>query len=415
MRLITLFCTTTAVLLLNSGIVAAQNTKTELPAKADAPESPPADNDADDDADDAQGKKASPIDKVRTYVEKKGWVERFSGDSDGFYPRFGGMTTGSGFAPGVGYRRHFGDDVLLDLSGGLSKKLYKVVDARARWVLALDDRLELWTNFRYQDFPQEDFFGLGHTSSEAARSNYALTSTDFVGRGLFHLTPWLDVGMDLGYFQPTISSGTDNTFPSTEHLFSSAQAPGLDAQPDYLHTTWFADADNRDRRGSPTRGGRYFISFARWDDQTLQRFDFNRFDAEASQFFRLIPKHVFGVHGGISYVNNDNGHQVPFYFLPYVGGSDTLRGFEEFRFRDENILYLNGEYRWQVLKLLDIAAFLDAGEVRPDWQDIDLGDLRTSYGIGFRVHNSKATFLRVDIATGGGEGTRLFFKLRPSF
>ncbi len=83
---------------------------------------------------------------------------------------------------------------------------------------------------------------------------------------------------------------------------------------------------------------------------------------------------------GLSYVNNETGDRVPFYFLPYVGGSDTVRGFREFRFRDENILFLNAEYRIRVHRFLHVAPFFDAGEVRADWEDIGPGDLRTSYG-----------------------------------
>ena len=40
----------------------------------------------------------------------------------------------------------------------------------------------------------------------------------------------------------------------------------------------------------------------------------HRFDAEASQFFPVMgPKHVVGVRVGLSYVNNETNHRVPFY------------------------------------------------------------------------------------------------------
>jgi hemolysin activation/secretion protein len=106
---------------------------------------------------------------------------------------------------------------------------------------------------------------------------------------------------------------------------------------------------------------------------------------------------------------------VPFYFLPYIGGSDTVRGFREFRFRDENILFLNAEYRIRVHRFVHVAPFFDAGEVRADWEDIGPGDLKTSYGIGIRGGTDDRIFVRIDIGTGGDEGTRLFFKFGPSF
>jgi outer membrane protein assembly factor BamA len=127
------------------------------------------------------------------------------------------------------------------------------------------------------------------------------------------------------------------------------------------------------------------------------------------------PAHVVAARLGLSYVNNETGHFVPFYFLPYIGGSDTLRGFHEFRFRDENTLFLNVEYRWRLVRFLEIAPFFDAGEVRADWEDIGPSELKTSYGVGFRAVVENRTVIRMDVGTGGGEGVRVFFKFGPSF
>ena len=46
---------------------------------------------------------------------------------------------------------------------------------------------------------------------------------------------------------------------------------------------------------------------------------------------------------------------------------------------------------------------------------INFKDLKTGYGIGFRFNTYKSVFLRIDIATGGHEGTRMFFKFSPAF
>ena len=53
--------------------------------------------------------------------------------------------------------------------------------------------------------------------------------------------------------------------------------------------------------------------------------------------------HVVSGRVGFSYVNNEAGERVPFYFLAYVGGVDTIRSFREFRFKDENAMWLSAE------------------------------------------------------------------------
>ena len=200
-------------------------------------------------------------------------------------------------------------------------------------------------------------------------------------------------------------------------MFTEPEAPGLLQQPGYLHTTFFADVDYRDQRQRPRSGGFYHVALGVWNDRTLQQYDFKRFDANFNQYVPLdaAKKHVLLGRVGLSYVNNDTGSRVPFYFLPYIGGSDTVRGFREFRFADENALWINTDYRWAAIKWVSLALFFDAGEVRSDWEDIDLRDLRTSYGFGFRFNSDKTVFARLDVGFGGDEGRQIFFKLGPSF
>jgi outer membrane protein assembly factor BamA len=356
------------------------------------------------------------VEKAKAWADKHQILGRLNGDVDGWYPRLGGMTRGGGFALGPGYRRHFGN-ILVDLSAGLSTKTYVAGDVKVRWLQALDDRVELWTSYRYEDFPQEDYFGRGLTSIRSNRTSYDFDSIDFTAVGIFKPLPWLRAGAELGYMSPDVGEGTDSKYLSIEQVFSDTDAPGLLEQPDYLHSTFFADIDYRDERGRPRSGGFYHVAIGLWNDRTLQQYDFTRFDANVSQWLPLDvdKQHVVLGRIGLSYVNNDTGSRVPFYFLPYVGGVDTIRSFHEFRFRDENALWLTAEYAYMPMKWVSVAAFVDAGKVAADWQDIRPSGLERGYGFGVRVHSNRQTFARLDLATGGGEGWKVFLKLGPSF
>ena len=212
-------------------------------------------------------------------------VERLNGDIDGWYPRLGGMTRGGGFALGPGYRFHVTDDgIFVDLSAGLSLKGYKSADVNVRWVQALADRVEFWTDFRYEDFPQENFFGLGLESTESGRTSYRFSSNDLSARALFKPSRWFNIGGRLGYVTPEIGPGTDKGFPSIETLFTDLDAPGLATQPDYVHTEFFSEADFRDRRGNPASGGFYRASIGFIDDRGRDQYDHRRLDALAAQY-----------------------------------------------------------------------------------------------------------------------------------
>jgi surface antigen Omp85-like protein len=356
--------------------------------------------------------------KLRRFADETQIVQRLNGDIDGWYPRLGRMTRGSGLAFGPGYRLHtFDDRIFVDLSAAISTKGYKAVDANVRWLTAFADRIELWTDFRYEDYPQEDFFGMGFSSRLEDRTSYDYDSSNITLRGLVRPVRWLQLGTSVGYLRPDVGPGTDKAFPSIEQLFTDADTPGLTAQPNFLHSTFFGELDLLDARGNPRRGTFSRMSFAIVDDHTLDQFDHRRFDALAVHYVPLVAskKHVVSGRVGTSYVNNETGHRVPFYLLAYVGGVDTIRSYREFRFKDENALWLSGEYKWVALKHVSVIGFIDAGEVRRDWNDIDLTGLKKGYGFGFRVHSEKQTFARFDVGTGGGEGWQMFLKLGSEF
>ena len=252
---------------------------------------------------------------------------------------------------------------------------------------------------------------------DPVRPSYDFDSSSFTVRGLAKPLRWLHLGSELAYVSPDIGPGTDQNYPTLEEIFGDIDAPGLGEQPDFLQTTFFADIDYRDEPGRARSGGFYHAGFGIWDDRTLQRYDFRRLDLNVSQWVPLDADKAHVIHGriGTSYVNNEVGERVPFYFLPYVGGVDTIRSFDEFRFKDENALWMTAEYNWTPMKYFSLAAFVDAGKVRADYQDINLKNLKTGYGFGIRAHTNKMTFGRLDFATGGGEGWQMFLKLGPSF
>jgi hypothetical protein len=354
------------------------------------------------------------IARARAWAREKQIVERLEGDVDGWYPRLGGMKRGSGFGGGPGYRTHVLDGhVLLDVSGALSYRFYKAVDVRARWLEAFGKRIELWTDYRLEDDPQEDFFGTGPDTRLSMRTSYTYRASDLSVHGEVKPVPWVHLGARLGYLHPWILRGRDPLFPSIEERFTDADAPGLARQPSFIHTSVFTDVDLRDVAGNPRRGGLYHAAFAHWDDRSLNAFDFNRLDATAIQHLPLnrAQTQILSPRVGLSLVNNAPGERVPFYYLPYVGGIDTIRSFREFRFADENALWLGAEYRWIVGPWWSLVGFADAGRVTHRWDQMNLSNLRPGYGGGVLIHSAKQTFARFYVGTGGGEGVRTYLSL----
>jgi outer membrane protein assembly factor BamA len=105
---------------------------------------------------------------------------------------------------------------------------------------------------------------------------------------------------------------------------------------------------------------------------------------------------------------------VPVYLQPTLGGSDDLRGFTSYRFRDYHSLKLSIEHRWHAFSLLDMALFADAGKVVPFKSELDVSGLHYSGGIGLRLRLRGAIITRIDLA-GSSEGVRLIWTFSDAF
>ena len=117
---------------------------------------------------------------------------------------------------------------------------------------------------------------------------------------------------------------------------------------------------------------------------------------------------VLAAHGLMTLTNADANHEVPVMLAPYLGSGSTLRGFANRRFTDRNRVLVNGEYRWRPSRYLDMALFIDAGQVAADRRDFDFAEFDVAWGIGARFHGPTYNAFRIEVAR-GREGIRLVF------
>lgn len=358
------------------------------------------------------------LEKLLLYVEDRDPLGRLA-PRNGFFVRYGyhEKPVGSGIGVGGGYRHDlFSHNARLVLEGGETFRNYHLLrgDFSLPWLA--DDRLEVGVEGTYRHHPQEDFYGIGPTAPEDDRVSFRLNTTAVLGRGLLRPAPWLELGGHAGLISPSVGTGTDSRFPSIEDRFDAVTAPGLASQPDFGYRDVVAAVDYRDQPGNARSGGYYSVGWAQYRDRDRGTYDFDRLDVRAQQFFPIFDeKRVFAVQARVVTSHTDAGSEVPFYFQPTLGGSTTLRSVADYRFRDDNVLHLNAEYRWEAFSGLDMALFTDWGKVTADPGDLDFDNLQRAYGLGFRFNTYKEVFLRVDIGGGAGEGLHYHIKFSKAY
>jgi hypothetical protein len=345
------------------------------------------------------------------------FAEKRSGDGSeekgGFYPELSNMPTGAGWITvGPGYRHWFFDNQLLVAgSAAISWRAYKMAQTRVELPGLAGDRLVVGSQVRWQDLTQITFFGTGPDTAQSQRSEYRLKSTNVLGYAEVTPTAWLSFGGRIGWIRRPSVMAPAGTFkrghPATEEMFPNDPVFALDEQPRYGYGEASVAIDTRDHRGYPRRGGIYRAGWSRYSDRDTGTFSFRRSELEAAHFVPVAPGVVLAARGWLVTSQTAEGNHVPFYLQPGLGGNNTIRSYNDYRFHDRNLLVVNVESRFAIFTHMDAAVFADAGNVAPRVAELDLH--RRAFGVGVRVHTLKATLARFDVSHGEA-GWMLFFR-----
>jgi hypothetical protein len=331
----------------------------------------------------------------------------------GLYPYLGSVYSGGGFTVGAGYRQFTGDNTFWDLHGLYSLTSYKLMELSTASLGHAAGRVDLGARVGWRDATRVGYYGIGTRTSSGDRANYRMKQTYAGGDLKVRPGGFLVFGAGLAYEAYDLESGRGGA-PSIEERYTAETAPGLGADPTFVHGQVSAGVDWRPSAGYARRGGLYELRYHKYRDRD-ETYTFGRVDAEVVQHLPLLRENWVISLRGLVQTTSDAGDQVPYFLLPSLGSGSTLRAFPSWRFRDRHSLLLQGEFRWIPNRLgLDMAIFYDAGKVTARRGDLDLDGLKSGVGIGVRFHGPATTPLRVELAR-GNEGLHLVFAGTAAF
>ena len=331
-----------------------------------------------------------------------------------WHPSFQSAYYGGGLTVGAGYAHHVSPYNMLDVRGTYTILGYKRIEAEFTAPRLFHRRGSLSVVGGWREATQAAFYGLGMSSSLQNRADFDFQQQYASGTLAFWPTRrLLMLGGGLELSQWSVQRGRGD-FPSVDAVYTPRTLPGVGAKTTYVHSQGTVAFDWRESPGYSRRGGYYGITAHDYTDRD-QQFGFNQVDYEAIQHLPIFREAwVFSLRGIARTTYSKAGQEVPFFLLPYVGSGHTLRGFISHRFRDQNALILNAEWRIMVNRFMDTAFFYDAGKVAARRADLDLDGLKSDYGFGVRFHGPFATPLRIEVSR-SPEGTRLVFATTPIF
>lgn len=156
--------------------------------------------------------------------------------------------------------------------------------------------------------------------------------------------------------------------------------------------------DTRDKIINTTRGNRMELITELAGGPIGGDADYYRLEFRGSQFYPVFEfqEQVLALIGRAGVVDNfGDSRDVPFYDKYFLGGPQTLRGFEYREVGPKNnfgeplggktYAFFSAEYSLDVVKPIRFALFYDAGFVNADAYDFSPADFNDNFGIGIRL------------------------------
>lgn len=312
---------------------------------------------------------------------------RGTGDKVNLHWEFGGAGAGKNYT--LSYTRPWINDNGDSLGASIFNRIYEYddYDANGDKVAEYDKRRKGWNltwghvsdeyrtnyfNFESSKESYDDGFETGEVMDKYLAKNHI---TDY------HDSDWYKDIMD--------NFGTTNSFTFT-HVF-----------------------DNRDNYFNASKGRR--ISFAaQWGGHGLGGdYDFYKFTAEGRFYKALGNGHILALRLMGGYIDGD----VSYGNLFDLGGSDTLRGYEDDQFKGKKMYAATLEYRFPIAKKVQGVLFTDAGstwgidEGKIPWYTDD-DSLNWSVGVGIRLQTPIGP-IRLDY--GHGDRNKFNFSFGTQF
>jgi len=155
--------------------------------------------------------------------------------------------------------------------------------------------------------------------------------------------------------------------------------------------------DSKDRMFNPTEGSEHGLSiqYAGIGGDI----GFTKYVAKTGWYFPLVVDTVGFLHGKTGYVNKISGKKLFDYDRFYLGGMNSLRGFDwrdisptdekGYKIGGDKFVQFNAELLIPIFKKAGLigVVFYDTGNVYAQGENIDLGNLRESAGYGFRWYS----------------------------
>ncbi len=309
--------------------------------------------------------------------------------------------------------RGTGDKVNLhwEFGGSSEGKNYQVSYTRP-WINDNGDSLGFSLFDRRYDYDDYNSDGDTVASYDKRRKGYNLTWGHASGEYRRNLFTWESVKESYDDYDGFSwgGAGPSDSEPAKQQQWKQAIMDNFGRTNSFTFTHVF---DNRDNYFNASKGRRLSYSLQYGGHGLGGDYDFYKFTAEGRFYKALGNGHVLALRLMGGYIDGETSYNQLF----ELGGSDTLRGYEDDQFKGEKMYAATLEYRIPVAKKVEAVLFSDVGsawsidEGRIPWYEDD-SSINWSVGVGLRLQTPIGP-VRLDY--GHGDRNKFHFSFGAQF
>ncbi len=266
-----------------------------------------------------------------------------------------------------------------------------------------NNNYRLVSMFNIQRYPDK-FFGIGINSKEDNEESFSSDSILFTLSLQKKILSGLNIGVEYKYMKWTmleIKPGglLESGVPGND----GGKVSGLG---------FFFSYDTRDNIFASHSGSLVELKAKTFNGFLGSDHKYTDISLDVRQFLPVFSSHVLAFQAKITTQNGE----VPFNSLAHFGGEFNMRGYYSGRFRDKNMMVFQAEYRRPLFWRISAAGFVGLGTVAEKFRNLDLGNMKFSYGAGLRIQLDKKENIQLRIDFGIGEdGTGFYFSIFEAF
>lgn len=272
------------------------------------------------------------------------------------------------------------------------------LDIWSSWNIFTDQEKYLFKGeLRYRNFPDR-YYGIGNNTSVNQEEFYSFDLALLKILGMRQVFPKLFAGLDyqIAYEYNFEQEEGGELITGDITGYNGGVGSGLGGVITY---------DTRDNVVNAYSGFLLEASSFFNSEKLGGTFNFTNVNLTFNKYWEFKENHVLALNT-VLFMNFGN---VPFLDMARVGGDDILRGYARNRFRDHHFGGLQLEYRFPVWWRFGMVVFSGVGDVFRQPRDLQLNNLKYSFGAGIRFSINQKERLNVRFDYGFGRNNNAFY------